>query len=656
MNKKRLSFLLIILLAVSLAVSVFAITIPKIPSVKAQNNNDPSLTLRPASNGTYQQFTVFPTGITRVQGNARGKWSTGTSFTVTLASTPTSGDILILVFGSMSSGSSSITVSSITETGVTWTGSGTGKQVGLASKPNYADDGEIWLGLVGSSASTTITINLSGTPAYAAIADVCEYSGIVSSSFLDVTATSQYNYFSSPTAVTTGTTGATVSGSELWIGVVVDDSWPSAQSTPQNGFTLLDGASTNPNALSVAYLENIISSTNNAQAYSGTTCSSGGIIGCIATFKASVFPYVQSDASAVDSVTDIGTHSNFAYQQQAPNTGQVDTLTEANTAGNGGTETMGTTTNTGTSYTTIAANGFAGAKYVAPSFAIDIASVTFYGAFSSGTHNVKVIITDSSGNILTNGISGAVSCTNSAGSHTATYTTKPTISAGSTYGLIFISDTSSFRLYYVGTTGAPVASETGSNTYSSPTTPLSFTPGTVNYRACYATCDESAANYELMLEEQFTSIPAGTWQLGISTYTWTTSDALEVDAWGGSSWTQIISSLSQNTWNNVTGISSYILSGTMTIRFMQETQTDSTTQNYWTVDSCQMSLVASGFTAAISYSFTFGRSVGTSAAYFSAPTKAFTFGKSDAVHANYFSTPTYSFSFGKSIGAVCGFS
>ena len=47
-------------------------------------------------------------------------------------------------------------------------------------------DSEIWVGVVGSGASTTITINHGNATETAA--DVCEYSGILTSGFLDQSA------------------------------------------------------------------------------------------------------------------------------------------------------------------------------------------------------------------------------------------------------------------------------------------------------------------------------------------------------------------------------------------------------------------------------------------------------------------------------------
>ena len=46
-------------------------------------------------------------------------------------------------------------------------------------------DVEIWLGTVGSGASTSVSITLSGAANGGAVADICEYSGIAATSYLD---------------------------------------------------------------------------------------------------------------------------------------------------------------------------------------------------------------------------------------------------------------------------------------------------------------------------------------------------------------------------------------------------------------------------------------------------------------------------------------
>jgi hypothetical protein len=206
--------------------------------------------------------------IARVQGNARGTASNSNTVSVTLSSTPTNGNLLIAVIGIRTI---NINVSSIAQTGVTWT-----KQV---SKNNWDEgqnlDVEIWAGVVGSGASTNITITLSGS-ASNAVADVCEYSGLPTSGFLDKTATNK-GLSAYPD---TGTTATTSWADELWIGAT--NTQGGDQSNPTNGFTLLDGI-TYAYALSVGYLEKIVSSTGTAN--SGTTTPAGNYwVGCIATF------------------------------------------------------------------------------------------------------------------------------------------------------------------------------------------------------------------------------------------------------------------------------------------------------------------------------------------------------------------------------------
>lgn len=213
--------------------------------------------------------------ITRVQGNARGTSLTN-SISVTMTSTPTSGDMLIATIGTYSS-TAFATVSSISETGVTWTRQAQ-ETYGSGS---YWRVVEIWAGVVGSGALTSITINLAVAADYGAIADVCEYSGLLTSGFLDKTAVNT----GSSTAPDTGTTATTTQPNELWIGNTGVAASP--QTNPTNGFTLLDGVSFS--SFSVAYLENIVNAIGTAN--SGTTIPAGvGWVGCIATFKASVIP------------------------------------------------------------------------------------------------------------------------------------------------------------------------------------------------------------------------------------------------------------------------------------------------------------------------------------------------------------------------------
>jgi hypothetical protein len=214
--------------------------------------------------------TVKATGITRVQGPVEGNWSSGTSFAVTI--TPTSGNLLIAVITTRS-GATPVTVSSISQNSVTWSYQIRKYYVyGTTQSWNV----EIWVGVVSGSPSSTVTISLSGTPSGpypSGKADICEYSGLLTSGFLDKTATNNGNSAST----STGTTASTTQADELWIGGI-NEVGVGSQSNPTNGFTMLVGASSQ-----LGYLEKIVSATGTAN--SGTTISSDYWVGCIVTLK-----------------------------------------------------------------------------------------------------------------------------------------------------------------------------------------------------------------------------------------------------------------------------------------------------------------------------------------------------------------------------------
>ncbi len=222
--------------------------------------------------------------ITRVQGDGSTNGhavGSGSSISPSMTNTPASGNVLIATIG-ISDYNGAVTVSSISQTNVAWT-----KQKSINGYP-YGDghfwlDSEIWLGVVGSGASKNITVNLSGTPSYASVANICEYSGVATSSFLDQTAS---NFaISNPKIMDTGTTSATTQANELWIGSVAAEAYGNL-SNPANGFTLLDGVQVSPN-LGNAYLEKIVSSTGTASSSVDDPDSIDGFAGCIATFFAS---------------------------------------------------------------------------------------------------------------------------------------------------------------------------------------------------------------------------------------------------------------------------------------------------------------------------------------------------------------------------------
>jgi hypothetical protein len=217
--------------------------------------------------------------VTRIQGNARGSSAYGTTAVANLTSVPTEGNVLIAVVGAYSyrNGSPTTYFSTVTSTNTTWT---------YQVRKGYDKDvdnhvtAEIWVGIPSASAGQAITATFPTNDNAGAVIDVCEYSGILTSLFLDKTAV---NGASSGTTTDTGTTDTTTQTDELWIGAT-GIMYNEVQSTPTNSFTLLDGAG-RADVFGLAMLEKIVSGTGTAN--SGTShTNSSGYAGAIATFKA----------------------------------------------------------------------------------------------------------------------------------------------------------------------------------------------------------------------------------------------------------------------------------------------------------------------------------------------------------------------------------
>ncbi len=217
--------------------------------------------------------------VTLVQGNARGTATTGSTITITQAFAPTNGNMNILTVGTFDSPSVP-TVSSISQAGVTWTRS--------VKNTQGNEDSEIWMGEIGSGANPSITINLSaslGSSYGVGIADVCEWAGVAST--VDKTSS---NYYNGSTSVNSGTTATTTYAGELWIASLyaASDGGALTQSTPTNGFTLLDGANQiTKNGISnvEGYTYKTVGATAQASSGVGVNLNSQWD-GCIATFKA----------------------------------------------------------------------------------------------------------------------------------------------------------------------------------------------------------------------------------------------------------------------------------------------------------------------------------------------------------------------------------
>ena len=350
-----------------------------------------------------------------------------------------------------------------------------------------------------------------------------------------------------------------------------------------------------------------------------------GINGTSANVTASTYDFVDSSTSNVDSSANIGTHSNFTAQQAGPdlindtlteedtkgytlndwvdsNTSDVDshtghgissnftaqkytdtindTLTENQT--NAASTSFGNPTQSGSSYTSIGANQMYGQSFTSGSTAATVTQIVFYGRSSYGTINAKAVITNSSGYILTNGVSNLLGITSTAGWKTLTFATPPTISPSTSYTLMIVAASSSVRIYYSSATGGSEKIDT-TNSYTTPTNPTDWTTGTHQYRI-YANTTW-ASNYEMDYEIQWTNanytsdneqLCIRTGPLGVET--------LGVDVYDGSGWTNIISSLSANAWNNVS-VSTYLTNSTITFRYKGGTESSDTVQTTWQIES-----------------------------------------------------------------------
>jgi len=93
-----------------------------------------------------------------------------------------------------------------------------------------------------------------------------------------------------------------------------------------------------------------------------------------------------------------------------------------------------------------------------------------------------------------------------------------------------------------------------------------------------------STNYEADLEVQWTNVDYDEANEELCVYGGTMgSESLRVDVWNGSSWHNVIASLTSG-WNNVS-ISTYLVSSTFTIRFKGTTETSDATQDSWVIDA-----------------------------------------------------------------------
>jgi len=288
---------------------------------------------------------------------------------------------------------------------------------------------------------------------------------------------------------------------------------------------------------------------------------------------------VDSNTSNVDGSADAGTETNFANAQGTSKDGNVMTIKETNKGT--GTSTLGKTSGSGTSYTTVNVDTMCGQVFTAASTG-EIYQATFYGRSSLGTINTKMVICDSTGAILPNGVSSAVGVSTTLGNKVATWTagSRPIVQSGQNYWILVLPSSSSIRLYYDGTTGGSSKTDL-TNSYAAPTNPTDATTGTINYRVLYA--DINNINYQIDFEYQFTAVIYNMVNKQVCLYvtSHTGSENLLVNYWTGSAWSSL-GSLSGSGWYNVTATG--LSSSTYTIQLKGASDTSDVSQDTWNID------------------------------------------------------------------------
>ncbi|MCE9614680.1 MAG: hypothetical protein K8T26_10420 [Lentisphaerae bacterium] len=231
--------------------------------------------------------------VARVQTATGNSGSGAAAFTVTLGSTPVTGNSLVAVISTR--GTSANRVTAVTQTGVIWS------RVSQAANGSGTTT-EIWYAPNASAAGTAVAITLANSLRAAAV--VMEYSGVLSAGAQDQVASAT----GSSTTAVTGTTPSTSQGNELWIGGVGLVSSSYTLGTPNNAFVAVANAqssnSTAANNAKVYAMEKIVSATG-AAASGGTVSSSSPWSGAVATFKTS--PTVLGGSAAGNyTVTGLG--------------------------------------------------------------------------------------------------------------------------------------------------------------------------------------------------------------------------------------------------------------------------------------------------------------------------------------------------------------
>jgi len=159
------------------------------------------------------------------------------------------------------------------------------------------------------------------------------------------------------------------------------------------------------------------------------------------------------------------------------------------------------------------------------------------------------------------------------------------ISASTTYHLAHITDvapTTQWRYYK---TATPVSDYRGSRVWPNLFDPAGTTTKSSSYRyGAYRVGYDEPSDYRLDQEVQWTDLPYSLPNEELCIYAGAVgTEDVRVDVWNSSSWVNVISDLNSSDWNNVT-ITSYLTSGTFTIRFRGGNETGDTNPDTWQID------------------------------------------------------------------------
>ncbi len=238
-------------------------------------------------------------------GYAQGKSTSGYTCIVNLFRAPKIGDTLIM--GINQNINDIEYLSSISESGTTWY---------IAANYTYGENYAAFVcyAYINGTTGTRINITFTGDTIYGVSADVCEWSGILSTSPVDRNAT---NYGSAFTA-DTGTTATTRQTREVFVGVIATGaSYAQTLSSASvtNGYTMLDGRPSSGllSHESLAYIYKVASGEETADA--GTTSSNTLWAGCIATFYASPISTTSAGSTTSPSTNPTPTHTSTPITQ-----------------------------------------------------------------------------------------------------------------------------------------------------------------------------------------------------------------------------------------------------------------------------------------------------------------------------------------------------